>query len=312
MSAGPRVSVVVVTHNNSLLIGDCLRAISASLPDGGGEVIVVDNASGDDTIAAIERTGLAVEVVALQHNVGFAGGVNRGRERAQGACVALVNSDAFPDPGCIARLLERLERDPRAGIVGAGLRYPSGELQPSAGTFPSLLGGLWVALFLHRAPGLSRIGIGYLAVPGLYRRARRVDWVSGAVCAARADLPALPETTFMYGEDVRWAAACRDAGLEVWVEPAATAVHIGRASVDASQDPGFAQRQRVAFELAWFAPRGAAAVLAARGVLVLHALARIVVFGALDAARGRGGGRVREYGALARAAVTMSIPAART
>jgi len=310
MSAVPRVSVVVVTHNNSLLIGDCLRAIFASLPHDGGEVIVVDNASTDDTLAAIGRTDLPVELLALERNEGFAGGVNRGLDTARGACVALVNSDAFPDAGCIERLVELLERDPRVGIVGAKLRYPSGALQPSAGTFPSLRAGLWVALFLHRAPGLSRLGIGYFADPRLYRAARRVDWVSGAVCAARGDLGRLPETTFMYGEDVEWAAACRAAGREVWLEPAATAVHIGRASVDASQDPGFAQRQRVSFELAWFAPRGETAVLAARAVLVLHALTRLLVHGACDAARGRGAGRAHEYRALARAALTMRVPEA--
>jgi GT2 family glycosyltransferase len=307
MSAVPRVSVVVVTHNNSLLIGDCLRAIFASLPHDGGEVIVVDNASADDTLAAIDRTGLPVEVVALERNEGFAAGVNRGLDGARGACVALVNSDAFPDPGCIERLVDLLERDPGAGIVGAKLRYPSGVLQPSAGTFPSLRVGLWVALFLHRAPGLSRLGIGYFADPSLYRAARRVDWVSGAVCAARGDLGHLPETTFMYGEDVEWAAACRAAGKEVWLEPSATAVHVGRASVDASQDQGFAQRQRVAFELAWFAPRGEAALLAARAVLVLHAVTRLVVHGSVDVARGRGSARLREYRALARAAITMRV-----
>src|SRR5205823_170332 len=135
---------------------------------------------------------------------------------------------------------------------GARLRYPSGRLQPSAGTFPSLLGDLWVALFLHRVPGLSRAGLGYLVDQRLYRTPRQVDWVSAAVCAARVQVGPLPDSRFMYGEDVEWALASCAAGWQVWLEPSATAVHISRASVDDTREAGFVQRQRVEFELRWF------------------------------------------------------------
>jgi GT2 family glycosyltransferase len=305
----PRVSVVVVTHNNERIVGDCLRAIEAAVPADDSELIVVDNASADGTLREVERAAPAARTFPLAENVGFARAVNHGLSESAGHHVALVNSDAFPDPGSIERLLERLEASEHIGIVGAALRYPDGALQPAAGTFPSLLGGLWVALFLHRVPWLSRLGIGYLADASLYRSARRVDWVCGALCVARADVGPLPDTSFMYGEDVGWAWRCREGGLEVWLEPAATGVHIGRASVDASRSAGFAQRSRVTFELAWFAPRGRFVVLLARGVLVLHALTRIALV-ALVRARGRAGEHgahhgadLREYGTLLAAAL---------
>jgi GT2 family glycosyltransferase len=304
------VSVVVVTHNNSEMIGDCLQAIEGSLRKHDAEIIVVDNASSDRTLDLISSRSGSVRVVALQENVGFAAAVNLAIRGAGGGYLALVNSDAFPDPGCIDELVDTLERNPQVGIVGAKLRYPSGRLQPSAGTFPSLLGGLWVALFLHRVPGLSRAGIGFLADERLYRRTRRVDWVSGAVCAARADAGPLPATSFMYGEDVEWALACREAGWETWLAPAATAIHIGRASVDRSQDRRFAQRQRARFELAWFARRGPRVQLAARCVLFIHALLRLLVYGGLSVLRGRSDPRVTEYAALLRAAMSFDSLAA--
>jgi N-acetylglucosaminyl-diphospho-decaprenol L-rhamnosyltransferase len=305
------VSVIVVTHNNRRLIARCLDAIGRSVREREAQLIVVDNASTDGTPEAVAAGVWDAELVALPENVGFAGAVNRGLQSARAPYVALVNSDAFPDPGCIDRLVDALVQNRRAGIAGAKLRYPDGTLQPSAGTFPSLLGGLWVALLLHRVPGLSRVGIGYLADPRLYRRARRVDWVCAAVCAARAELGPMPSATFMYGEDVEWGLACRRAGLEAWLVPEAGAEHIGRASVDRSQDPGFVQRSRAEFELAWFARRGPLAVLLARAVLVIHALARLVVLGVLGAIRGQGRQGAGEHLWLLRAALTTRVPAAR-
>jgi hypothetical protein len=85
-------------------------------------------------------------------------------------------------------------------------------------------------------------------------------------------------------------------------------MHIGRASVDQSQSPGFAQVQRARFELAWFARKGRPAQWAARGVLVLHALVRLIIYGALSALRGRWDRRMFEYTALLQAALSGILP----
>jgi GT2 family glycosyltransferase len=298
------VSVIVVTHNNESLIGDCLRSIEVGVGLASNEIIVVDNASADGTLAAIADDFAHVRTISLDENVGFAAANNVGIDASRGRWIVLVNSDAFPDPGSIELLIEAIDALPRAAIVGGRLRYPNGKLQPSYGRFPSLLGGLWVALFLHRMPLLGRAGIGIAAHPALYRARRRVDWVTAAFCIARRESGPLPTETFMYGEDVEWALACQRTGMEIWLEPAATAIHVGRASVDRSQVSGFAQHQRVQFELGWFARRGRLARLAARGVLIIHALLRLGVYGGLAAVRRRRDRRVAEYGILLRAALT--------
>jgi GT2 family glycosyltransferase len=302
----PEASVIVVTHNNESLIDDCLRSVQAAVRDNTYEVIVVDNHSSDRTLAAIPEELSPLRVIALERNVGFAAANNTGMEASRGRRIVLVNSDAFPDPGSIDRLIEAIDALPGAGIVGGRLRYPTGEQQPSVGRFPSLRGGLWVAFFLHRLPLAARAGIGVNAHPSLYRERRRVDWVTAAFCVARREAGRLPADAFMYGEDVAWGLACRKAGLETWFDPAATAVHIGRASVDRSQAAGFAQRRRVQFELDWFAPRGHLVQLAARVVLVIHALVRLAVYGGLSALRGRRDGRVADQVELLRAALSRS------
>jgi GT2 family glycosyltransferase len=305
-AAKPDVTVIVVTHNNQALIGDCLRSVGRATGLCSHEIIVVDNGSTDGTLGAIADQQPHVRAISLERNLGFAAANNVGIDASRGRLIALVNSDAFPDPGSIQRLVEVIDERPDAAIVGGRLRYPSGELQPSHGRFPSLLGGLWVALSLHRMPLLGRAGIGVAADPALYRVARRVDWVTAAFCIARPETGHLPTDTFMYGEDVGWALAARQAGREVWFEPSATALHFGRASVDESQPVGFAQRQRVEFELAWFAGRGAVSQLGARAVLVLHALLRLICLVPLAALHHRRDRRVRSYVELLRAAMAKS------
>jgi N-acetylglucosaminyl-diphospho-decaprenol L-rhamnosyltransferase len=290
----------VVTHNNEGLIERCLRSVQRGAVVNSCELVVVDSGSSDGTSAIVRNYPGQPRLIELGENLGFAAATNIGIRESSGRLIALVNSDAFPDPGSIDALVAAIDELPAAGIVGAGLRYPDGKFQPSTGQFPSLLGGLWVALFLHRAPLLARLGIGIRAHPVLYRNRRQVDWVTAAFCVARRDAGELPERTFMYGEDVEWAFACKRAGLEVWCDPSATAVHIGRASVEETQGRGFAQRQRARFELAWYGSPHRQ--LAARGVLATHAVVRIVLFAALALLRKRQNRAPGEYITLLRAA----------
>jgi len=274
----PAISVLVVTHNNEDLIETCLRSIRMSARERTLEVIVLDNGSVDRTLDRAGAIDPRAHLVGMGGNTGFAAANNHGLSLARGNIVALVNSDCFPDPGSLDRLADALEADTRTGIVGGSVRYASGRHQPSAGPFPSIIGDLWVALFLHRAPLLSRLGMGLWADKRLYDTSRTVDWVSGCFLGMRADVGPLPEDSFMYGEDVE---LCRTAHLAGWrtrTEPLATAVHLTGASL-ASRPGGraFAQRQRAQFAMRWYAGRGWAHAMAVRLVLVLHAVLRIAL-----------------------------------
>jgi N-acetylglucosaminyl-diphospho-decaprenol L-rhamnosyltransferase len=301
----PIVTVIVVTFNNATLIERCLAAIRSAVSRWPYEIVVVDNHSSDQTLERARAGGERVHCVALNENRGFAAANNLAIAAARGRYVALVNSDAFPDPGSIDRLVDLLQAREQVGIVGARLRYPSGTLQPSAARFPSLLGNLWVACFLHRAPGLSRLGFGVYSSPALYRRARRVDWVTAAFCAARREVGPLPEDAFMYGEDVEWACRALARGYTTWVQPAATAVHISASTVQDMQRPGFKQAQRVAFELRWFRARGRLRGPAARAIMAVHACVRLGLYGLLYFVRPTIARRgIAEFGVLLRRSLT--------
>lgn len=300
----PDASVVVVTHQSAAIIGRCLSALQDSTRRS-LEVIVVDAASSDGS--AVHARALGATVIELTDNVGFAAATNVGMRAASGRYLVLLNPDAFVDHGAIDALIERLEARPRIGIAGAVLRYPDGQHQPSAGPFPSLTGNLWIAFGLHRAPIAARTGIGLFAHPALYRVARRVDWVTGALVAARREVGPLPEDTFMYGEDVLWARRAAERGLETWVEPRATAVHALSHSVVVSFGISRKQRARVQFEDLWFVAQGRTTWWASRVVLVVHALVRLAAATGLRAFGGPAEA-TKPWRALVRAALERPAP----
>jgi GT2 family glycosyltransferase len=281
------VSVIVVTFNNEKIIGRCLTAVRQSVERYAAEVLVVDNASTDATLQRVRDTAPDAVIIPLERNVGFAAANNVAIEQARGRYVALVNSDAFPDPGAIDQLVNRAEGDPGIGLIGARLRYASGRSQPSAGRFPSLRNNLAVALLLHRLPVTSRLRLSVFADPAHYARAHRVDWVSGAFCLARRSVGPLPTAGFMYGEDVEWARRAAQKGYETWIEPSATAVHLSGGATDSVEAAQLRQTRRIEFELRWFGARGRWAVAAARLIMALHAAVRVGLYVAILPVRPR-------------------------
>lgn len=298
------VSLIVVTHNNEDIIERCLRAAQASVGTHSAELLVVDNASTDQTVERARRAVGEGRIISLESNAGFAAANNAALEQARGRYLALVNSDAFPDPGAVDLMIRRAEGDPRIGLVGGALRYPSGRRQPSTGSFPSLLGTLGVALFLHRLPPFSRLSLSVAAGPSHYGEAHRVDWVSGALCLARREIGPMPSAGFMYGEDVEWARQAQERGFETWLEPRATAIHLGGGGEESVAAAVFRQESRVDFELRWFRAKGTWAVVGDRVVMAIHALLRIGLSAAMLPVRPTlGRARIAEFRALLRAAL---------
>jgi GT2 family glycosyltransferase len=116
----PKVTIVVVTWKNPELCDACLSAIRRNTPFPALEVIVVDNGSGDGTLAMLQRRAAAdpaLTVIANSENRGFARGTNQGLLSARGDYVVMLNDDTVPAPGWLSRLVAHLEADPRLGLV---------------------------------------------------------------------------------------------------------------------------------------------------------------------------------------------------
>jgi len=118
MSPSPRVSVIIPNWNGVRFLPTCLDALRRqTLAD--REVILVDNASSDDSCALVAARYPEVTLLSLSHNAGFAGGVNAGIRASRGEVVALLNNDTEADAHWLEELLGALDRHPQAGSAAS-------------------------------------------------------------------------------------------------------------------------------------------------------------------------------------------------
>jgi GT2 family glycosyltransferase len=129
-----RCSIVIPVHNKSALTRQCLDAIFDSPPAVEHEVLVVDDASTDDTSAMLAAYGDAVRQVRLEQNAGFATACNMGAAAAQADHLVFLNNDTIPQPGWLDALVGYADRYAVAA-VGSKLLLPDGTVQHAGVVF---------------------------------------------------------------------------------------------------------------------------------------------------------------------------------
>ena len=227
----PRLSVIIVTWNCSKLLGDCLESVRIHAGVLDYEVIIVDNASADDTLQLAARIWPQAQVIANRDNLGFAVACNQGLARARGELIFLLNPDTLlTQPDTLVRLCDRLDAHPEIAMAGVRLTFPDGRYQVGdAGHCPSPGAVLSHALLLNRLcqncfPGLM---LQWMPAKAGYER---VGWVCGGCTMVRrsalAQAGVLDESFFMYGEDVEWGCRFTAAGLIVAYLPDIQIVHL--------------------------------------------------------------------------------------
>lgn len=233
----PLVSFLLVNYRTPDLTLACLESIHRHCRNPRYEVVVVDNASGDDSPARL-RTGPApITLVTSPVNLGFGGGCNLAARQARGRYLYLLNTDTELGEDSAAVLAEFLEKRPSAVAVGSRLIGPDGQTQASAAYFPS-----WLRLVAGREkmstalqvrfPGLSERLTYFLPQTSL-QEPRRVDWCVGASLMVRAAaytrVGGFDENFFMYAEEVDLCRRLAGEG-EIWFTPATTVLHLDGAS----------------------------------------------------------------------------------
>jgi hypothetical protein len=120
----PRVAVLILNYNGWRFLPTCLTALAATeYPRELLDVVVIDNASHDDSVAQVRAQFPWVRVLALSRNLGFAGGNNAGIRATDAPYVVLLNNDTAVEPGWLMPLVAAAQADPAVGACGAKLVY---------------------------------------------------------------------------------------------------------------------------------------------------------------------------------------------
>jgi GT2 family glycosyltransferase len=224
------LTVSIVNHNGR----ETLLPLLAALAD--EDVVVLDNASEDGSVAAVRERFPDVRVIEQPYRAGFGANHNRVIRETEADYVVLLSHDAEPEPGAVDALRDFAEAHPRAAVVAPRLRFPDGRDQVSAWRFPS--------------PGVAALSTLTLARAGVVQSKgdtpRRVDWAMGAALllrrAALDEVGLFDEGYFMYSEETDLCLRLAEAGWERWFMPQAVVVHHDSAMRD--QVP----RERIAEE----------------------------------------------------------------
>lgn len=225
MRATPRFSCLIVNYQCGDYLVRCLRTLFDRLK-GAFEVIVVDNASTDRSVANAKALNLPVTWICLPDNVGFGRGNNIAAGYATGDFLILLNPDTELRDDCITPLLDYLDGHPDIGLIGGRHDDRNGCWQRSFGLTPTLKLELEYALapkrFWSRLPESSP------------QTPIEVDWVCGSFMILRRALSEsiglFDERFFLNDEDINLCDRVRSADLKVIYLPIQGVVHFGGVS----------------------------------------------------------------------------------
>jgi GT2 family glycosyltransferase len=236
------LSVVIVTYRSAAVIGQCLRALRQATPEIPTEVIVVDNASADDTVAVAAEAAPEARIIAQDDNGGFARGCGAGASAATGRWLLFLNPDTVIAPDAIRALLDCARSHPSAGIIGGRFVHEDGSIDPrSWWGKPTPWSALCFAIGLNSVlagnPIFDREAPRPWA-PGL-QEVRAAPVVTGAFMMLRRDLwhelGGFDPVFFMYGEDADLCLRAAKLGCRPVVTAQAVCHHSGGKSSSGAQ-----------------------------------------------------------------------------
>jgi hypothetical protein len=200
------LSVVILNWNTRDLLKQSLTSILATACEIQLQVIVVDNASEDDSREMVRELFPTVTLIANPINTGFGAGNNLALPAAIGRYVLFLNSDTIVTQGALDAIVAYADANPDLGIIGPKLLNGDNTLQYSCRSYPNLGTGFFRNTPLGRLFPKNHFTSDYLLAVYDHATPRDVDWVSGAALVMRRSLidriGAFDEDYFMFCEDV--------------------------------------------------------------------------------------------------------------
>jgi hypothetical protein len=233
----PTVSIIIVSYNVAAIMRDCLASIARETTTP-YEIIIIDNASTDDSCAMVERDFPHAQLIRNTENQGFAKANNQGLREAKGEFALFLNPDTVILNSAIDTMITLLQARQEIGVLGPHTFNADGvTTQATALHQPTLMRAFHANIPLWRlVPGWHPPLLGEYVPDG----SGAVEIVKGSCMLMRRalarEIGGMNELYFMYSEEIDLCEAVRKRGLTVYYYADASIIHLGGASTDAVSD----------------------------------------------------------------------------
>lgn len=217
----PDISIIILTYNSAHFIENLLSSLKDFAKN--TEIIVVDNASADETLKIASKFDF-VKITNAGENLGFSKGINSGAKKASGKYLLFINPDTVFKKGNLSEMVKIFEENEKAGVVGGKMITQTGVSEKSAGRFFNFVETIFIILGLD-----EKVGVRFSP-----EKETKVDFVSGGFMMIRADLfrklNGFDEKFFMYVEDMELCFRAKKEGYDTYFTPDAEVSHKGQGS----------------------------------------------------------------------------------
>jgi GT2 family glycosyltransferase len=229
------LSVIIVNYNTCELLKQTVQSVIENTSIIKYEIIVVDNASNDNSFEMIKRDFSNVKLFRNDANLGFSKANNIGISHSQGRYVLLLNSDTIVLKDCLEKCVHYMDNHLEAGALGCKVALKDGGLDHACKRgFPTPQASLYYLLKLNKLfPNSKRFAaydLSYLSDDEI----NEVDSLTGAFMMVRREaidrVGLLDEQFFMYGEDLDWCLRIKEDAWNVIYYPEVQIVHYKGAS----------------------------------------------------------------------------------
>jgi len=225
------MSIIIVNYKSSDFLSNCIKSVLESQLNVKYEIIVIDNASSDAGLATIKKKFPGVIFIDAEKNNGFAAGNNIGIKLAKGEVLLLLNPDTIVNKNTIHQLYNKINSDPKIGIVGPKMYYEDGELQTKniIKKIPTLFAIFSHLFFLDNLFPKIKFFNSYYGLESDCMEGQYWENVSGACLMIKREviekIGLMDENFFLYFEETDWCFRTIKEGYKILYIPSASITH---------------------------------------------------------------------------------------
>lgn len=240
------LSIIIVNFNTQKITKECIESIVLHTRGISYEIIVVDNASTDGSVAmlkSLKNNISGLRLILNKDNLGFGKGNNAGFKISKGNFVLLLNTDTKIRGNVLSEMVSWMRSHKEVGISSCALRFKDGSVQGTGGYFPTLSKVFAWMFFIEDLPLIDRLikpfhpmhgQSPFYRGEGMFSDEKEVDWMTGAFFLIRKEVLEqvghIDEDYFMYTEEVDFCFRAKKKGWKVWYLPKWKIIHYGGAS----------------------------------------------------------------------------------